>query len=56
MLDNGLLGNSREFDYLRSENERLQNKVLIIQAEYDLEKTKSDQLKDVVFIYHIGLY
>ncbi len=39
--------NSYEWDYISSENERLQNKVLIIQAEYDLEKTKSEQLKEV---------
>ena len=43
-------GNTHELDYLRSENERLQNKVLIIQAEYDLEKTKSEQLKDVKLV------
>jgi len=39
-------GHSYEWDYISSENERLQNKVLIIQAEYDLEKTKSEQLKE----------
>jgi hypothetical protein len=41
--------NTYELDYLRSENERLENKVLILQTELDLEKTRSEQLKEVSF-------
>ena len=36
----------QEEEYLKSEKERLENKVLIIQTELDLEKTKSEQLKE----------
>jgi len=35
-----------EAEYLRSEKERLENKVLILQTELDLEKTRSEQLKE----------
>jgi kinesin family protein 5 len=37
---------SNEAEYLRSEKERLENKVLILQTELDLEKTRSEQLKE----------
>jgi hypothetical protein len=52
---NGNLMTEREFstyipnteaEYLRSEKERLENKVLILQTELDLEKTRSEQLKE----------
>jgi kinesin family protein 5 len=38
--------NNNEAEYLRSEKERLENKVLILQTELDLEKTRSEQLKE----------
>lgn len=46
--DINFYANAYEIDYLRSENERLENKVLILQTELDLEKTRSEQLKEVL--------
>jgi hypothetical protein len=34
------------YDALRSEKERLENKILILQSELDLESTRSEQLKE----------
>jgi hypothetical protein len=38
--------NAYEVDYLKSENERLENKVLILQSEFDLERVRSEQLNE----------
>lgn len=33
--------------YLKYENDRLENKLLLLQTDLDVEKTRSEQIKDV---------
>ena len=37
-------------NYLKYENERLENKLLLIQTELDVEKTRSEQMKEVFLL------
>ncbi len=36
-------------EYFKHENDRLENKLLLIQTELGVEKTRSEQIKEVIF-------
>lgn len=38
-------------DYLKYENERLESKLLLIQNELGVEKTRAEQMKEVGWVY-----
>ena len=37
-------------DYLKYENDRLESKLLLMQNEVGVEKTRSEQIKEVIFL------
>lgn len=36
-------------EYLKYENDRLENKLLLLQTELNVEKTRSEQMKEVIY-------
>lgn len=45
--------NQNLIQYLKYENDRLENKLLLLHTELDVEKTRSEQIKEVSNIFWV---